>query len=232
MNIILLLILIFLVFFLLFILFRGKQKDSQSSPPIPKYISIPNYEVLILENLLSESECKELIQLAKNNKMDQSQVVSDKSTSDYDLDSRNSFQVWMDAKTNPILSKLSKKSQEITGYPYANQEMVQIVKYETGGKFDAHFDSCVQPDSICQEMNRKAGERRTTLLVYLNDDMEGGETEFVEIGKKIKPSPGKAILFHSTNEKDQTIHQSKHRGCPVTKGEKWIATIWSHSLPY
>jgi hypothetical protein len=118
MNIILLLILIFLVFFLLFILFKGKQKDSSSSPPLPKYISIPNYEVLILENLLSQSECKELIQLAKNNKMDPSQVVSDKSTSDYDLDSRNSFQVWMDAKTNPILSKISKKSQEITGYPY------------------------------------------------------------------------------------------------------------------
>jgi prolyl 4-hydroxylase len=235
MNIILLFVLLFFIvfIFLLYLFQMNKDNKQKLEEPIgPKYISDPNYNVQIFEGLLSDSECKELIQIAKNNKMEPSQVVSDKSTSAYDSDWRNSSQIWMDAKTNPILTKLSKFSEELTGYPYVNQEMVQIVKYEIGGKFDAHFDSCVHQDSICKEMNRKAGERRTTMLVYLNDDMEGGETEFVEIDKKIKPQTGKAIMFQSTNDKDQTIKESKHRGCPVVKGEKWIATIWSHSLPY
>jgi hypothetical protein len=46
--------------------------------------------------------------------------------------------------------------------------------------------------------------RFATILLYLNDDMEGGETEFprwlnaeTSEGLKIKPEVGKAVLFYN-----------------------------------
>jgi prolyl 4-hydroxylase len=46
--------------------------------------------------------------------------------------------------------------------------------------------------------------RFATILLYLNDDMEGGETEFprwlnadTSEGLKVKPQVGKAVLFYN-----------------------------------
>jgi prolyl 4-hydroxylase len=191
-----------------------------------------DYDVEVINNLLTKDECDQLIHLAKTKNMTDSHVVSDDKVNEYDSKSRKSKQCWMSAATNPVLKKLSKVSEDLTGFPFLNQELVQIVKYDQGGKFDAHYDSCVKNKKICDEMNRGAGERRSTLLVYLNDDMEGGETEFVKKNLKIKPEKGKGILFYSTDNNDNLIKDSMHRGCPVEKGEKWIATIWSHPQPF
>lgn len=230
---ILLIIISFLILYLVFThLNKRKEEEKFSNLFSVMPISSKKYELQIFPNLLTKDECEQIIELAKKNNMSPSQVVTDKSTSDYNVDSRNSVQIWFNPKTHPVLQKLSKISEDLTGYPFENQEYVQIVKYDVGGKFDEHYDSCLQSEKICQQMNRGAGERRTTLLVYLNEEMEGGETEFVILNQKIKPEIGKAILFYSSDDQDKILKDSKHRGCPVLKGEKWIATIWSHALPF
>lgn len=192
----------------------------------------PDYKVQELQDLLTKEECQQMIDLAKSSLMVESSVVDSKGLYSSNKDFRKSFQTWMYSHTHPVLRKLSNASIDLTGFPFSHQEMIQIVKYEPGGKFDAHYDACVYNDKICKQMNRGSTERRTTLLVYLNDEMEGGETEFVVLNKKVKPETGKGILFWSTNEQNQLFHESKHQGNPVTKGEKWIATVWSHGAPF
>jgi prolyl 4-hydroxylase len=190
------------------------------------------YKVHEYPKLLSSEECDEIVSLAKKNGLSQSYIVSNDKLNAYDVNLRKSEQTWLSRTSNPLIEKLSKISENLTGIPQSNQEMVQIVKYERGGKFDAHFDPCVTDEKICKEMNRNAGQRRTTLLVYLNDVTNGGETEFVNIGMKIKPEKGKGILFWSTDENEKILNESKHRGNEVVDGDKWIATVWSHHRPY
>jgi prolyl 4-hydroxylase len=190
------------------------------------------YKVHEYPNLLSSEECDEIIRLAHNNGLTESKVVTNDSLNGYDVNFRKSEQTWLSRTSHPLIEKLSKISENLTAIPQSNQEMVQIVKYEKGGKFDAHFDPCVKGEKICKEMNREAGQRRTTLLVYLNDVKKGGETEFVNIGIKIKPEKGKGILFWSTDENEKVLNESKHRGNEVVDGDKWIATVWSHHRPY
>ena len=104
-----------------------------------------------------------------------------------------------------------------------------VAKYDKNGKFDSHYDCCVYDDEEkCRIMNGNSGERRSTLMIYLNDDFEGGETEFEKIGLKIKPEKGKAILFWSTDDNGKTIDNSLHRGNKVISGTKMICTKWSH----
>jgi prolyl 4-hydroxylase len=52
-----------------------------------------------------------------------------------------------------------------------------------------------------------------TLLIYLNDSFEGGETCFFGPDMKIKPSVGTVIMFD---------HERLHQGAMVVNGCKYI----------
>lgn len=69
--------------------------------------------------------------------------------------------------------------------------------------------------------------RFATILFYLNDDMEGGETSFprwlnaeTSQALKVKPERGKAILFYNMLPDGNYDERSQHAALPVRKGEK------------
>jgi len=190
-----------------------------------------NYIILEIPALLTPKECDEIVETAKAVGMEDSEVTSydnDFSTK-LDENQRKSKQVFLQDSTGPLFEKIANITQKITKLPIKNQEMLQIVSYEEGGRFDEHFDGCIYDDiTYCNKINRNAGERKATLLMYLNDNFEGGETEFVYLDIKIKPKKGKAILFINTTDDQKIIGESLHCGHPVYKGQKWICTKWIH----
>lgn len=196
---------------------------------------VDGYVILEIHNILNNRECEIIIDLATKQGLDKSNIWSygsDNGTA-VDDEHRNSKTTWLMDEQNAACMKLAKLSETLTGIPRSHQEMLQVAHYDEGGKFNEHFDACVFTDKeYCDRMNNNAGERRSTLLIYLNDKFAGGETEFVNLGIKIKPEMGKGILFYNTTEDDILIEQSLHKGCPVVNGEKWICTKWSHALPY
>jgi len=74
--------------------------------------------------------------------------------------------------------------------------------------------------------------RFATMLFYLNDDMEGGETSFprwlnaeTSEALKVKPERGKAVLFYNLLPDGNYDERSQHAAMPVTKGEKVRALL-------
>ena len=61
-------------------------------------------------------------------------------------------------------------------------------------------------------------------ITYLNDDYEGGETEFLNQGIRVKPEKGKTVIFPAS-------YTHRHRGNPPIGGPKYIATTWANVLP-
>ena len=61
--------------------------------------------------------------------------------------------------------------------------------------------------------------RCLTWMIYLNDDYEGGETEFLYYKKRIQPEKGKLLIWPAG-----MTHC--HRGGLVLKGTKYIVTGW------
>ena len=103
-----------------------------------------------------------------------------------------------------------------------------MVQYKPGQLYEAHWDACdPKKDERCNLDVLKGGLRFATFIIYLNDNIEGGETEFPLINKKIKPEKGKGILFFNL-EKDLLNRRelSKHAGLPPTRGEKWMCNKW------
>lgn len=236
MNRILLYLILFILIIFIFNCYFGlifdnfQNLDTLSKYNIKKYL-FDDYEIWEISDLLTPEECNKLITYTTNFGLHTSEVLTydNNKTSKIDSDYRKCKQAWIPDNNNEVVQKLAKISQDLTNIPISHQEQTQVAFYEAGGQFKEHYDSCVYEDKeYCNRINSGAGERRSTLLVYLNNDYVGGETEFVELGLKIKPQTGKGILFWSTDNNDKLLLKSKHKANPIISGNKWIATKWSH----
>lgn len=68
--------------------------------------------------------------------------------------------------------------------------------------------------------------RHLTTMLYLNDVIDGGETEFLYQNRRIKPRAGRVVIFPV----DWT---HTHRGNPPLSGDKYIMTSWLyHTSPH
>ena len=72
-----------------------------------------------------------------------------------------------------------------------------------------------------EKMDMKSSTRVLFYILYLNDDFEAGETEFLYQQKRFKPKTGSMILAPS----DWLF---THRGNPPIGGTKYIVTSWAH----
>jgi prolyl 4-hydroxylase len=181
-----------------------------------------NYYVLEIENILSNDECDRLIKYSKNKTLSDSVVFNN----NYNTvnDTRISKTTWFELNENDVVSKCSNIAKKITKKNDNNLEKLQLVYYPVGGYFRPHHDA-TKNSSIITDVT----SREYTLLVYLNDVEEGGETVFPKLNLEVKPKKGKGILFRTLDENDKIIPESLHGGNPVIKGEKWICNNWIHN---
>jgi hypothetical protein len=86
----------------------------------------------------------------------------------------------------------------------------------TGGFHNWHYEA----------FSGISSDRVLTYTLYLNDDFQGGETEFLYQGVRVEPKMGRFCLFPCS-----FLHT--HRGNPPLKGTKYILTGWVNDLdPY
>jgi prolyl 4-hydroxylase len=181
-----------------------------------------NYDVIEIENVLSREECNELINLSIKNGLENSTVWNSDDSKTINYSHRISKQTWL-SNNHPLIHKICMLSEKYTGFPMYKQELLQVVKYDIGGKFEDHYDAWA-----FGQINRSNGQRKCTFMIFLNDNYVGGTTEFPIIRKKIIPKVGKAIIFRNTDSNENIIYQSLHRGNIISHGSKWICTVWSH----
>jgi prolyl 4-hydroxylase len=180
------------------------------------------YFLYEIDNILSSAECEQLIKYSKYKQFKDSTVFN--SYSNVINDNRKSKTTWFKLNENEIESKCSKIAKKLTNTDDCNLEDLQLVYYQIGGYFRPHHDATKDAN-----VNTIVTSREYTLLIYLNDIEEGGETVFPYLNLEIKPQKGKGILFRTLDDNDKIIPESLHGGKPVIKGEKWICNKWIHN---
>lgn len=106
-----------------------------------------------------------------------------------------------------------------TGLPVEAMEGPQVLRYEVGQEFQPHHDF------LPPKISAVKGQRLLTAIVYLNDDFEGGETDFPLLKLRLRAPAGDAIYF--ANVKQGALDaRTLHAGLPPTRGEKWVLSQW------
>lgn len=105
-------------------------------------------------------------------------------------------------------------------------EQIQCQRYDVGQEYKPHFD-------YFNTMNQAPitdNDRLATMILYLNDDFQGGATSFDNLGKEYQPKVGSALFFEYNYMPEINIF-TYHAGCPVTDGNKKILTLWFRKSP-
>jgi len=139
-------------------------------------------------------------------------------------DIRVASNYFFDEQSFPEILPLKNQISKITNIPIYFQEQFCLIKYTEGGKYDPHYDS-PDPDLVDDD------PRMYSFIFYLNDDYKGGETHFPDLDNKhIKPKKGKMVYWRNFDDQQDMDHTKIHAGLPVTKGTKWILTLWVRDI--
>ena len=188
--------------------------------------------IVKINNLLTDEEIEEILDLAKGNFQKSNIVVDGKLV--YNDAQRNSSTAYLfeDGLPNKYSKRIEKIIKRICYLLSCERNYLEImaVRYRKGEYFGSHVDYFED-----HEINKldSAGQRIATFFVYLNtlQKEDGGETEFTKLGIKSRPKKGDAIFFlNQDSETGEMLPKTEHQGNPVlTDTVKIGVNIWARS---
>lgn len=178
--------------------------------------TVLNREPLIMrfERVLTDDECRELIESAAP-RLKESRLVN-KVVSEI----RTSRGMFFEEDESPFISRIERRIAQLMHMPVEHAEGLQVLHYGPGQEYRAHHDYFA-PGTPSARNNRIS-----TLVIYLNDVEEGGETVFPLLEIAVKPKRGSAVYFEYFYGNPELNHLTLHSSAPVIRGEKWVATQW------
>jgi prolyl 4-hydroxylase len=207
----------------------GRVRAADREVQIGFVLRNPN--VALIENLLSEDECAKMIQLSAG-KLRRSEVVATEQAGYEVSQVRTSDGTHFQRGENALVTRIEARLAALCGVPIEHGEPLQILHYQPGGRYLPHHDYFESDQVGGQASLQQGGQRIITVVTYLNDVPEGGDTTFPELELAIKPRRGCAVYFEYHNHAGQVDPRCLHAGEPVIRGEKWIATKWIRKHPY
>lgn len=120
-----------------------------------------------------------------------------------------------------VVGAINRRIAAVTETDFSQGEPLAITRYGIGDQYRAHLDTL--PDN--------SNPRATTVIIYLNENFEGGETHFLAVDIRVRPLAGSALMFHNQSADGQPDAATLHAGLPVETGVKWIATRWIRQDP-
>lgn len=201
-----------------------------------------------IKNFLSQTEVEHIMYLTTGMELHRSTTAGSQDASrDQTRNTRTSLNTWVYREKDQIIDTIYRRAADLLRidealmrprskdeYPKMSSrgsiaEALQLVHYDVGQEYTAHHDFGYSD----MFSNKQQPQRFCTLLLYLNEPEEGGETEFprwvnaeTREGLAVEPEIGKAVLFYSQLGDGNMDDWSQHAALPVKKGEKWLMNLW------
>ena len=168
---------------------------------------------LVRENFFTPDECKGFIDYSEKQGYSEALIRARGQGEVMNKDVRDNDRViWDNTQVATQLFQLVKDlvPQEIEGdggkwIPSGLNERFRFYRYKDGQKFRPHVDGAYQRSETELSL--------ITLLIYLNEEFEGGTTYLIGVNENIHPKTGMLLLFD---------HKILHAGMAVTAGTKYV----------
>ncbi|MBT2116286.1 2OG-Fe(II) oxygenase [Dyella sp. LX-66] len=194
--------------------------------PVRVSTSLDSPVVRVLDGLLTDGECEELIGLASP-RLARSLTVDEAGRHQTD-ERRTSNGMFFRLAETPLIERIERRIAKLVDLPMDHGEGLQVLHYQPGQEYEPHFDWFDPTQPGFAAVTARGGQRIASIVMYLNTPEEGGGTGFPAAGLTVTALRGSAVYF-AYDTGDQS---SLHAGLPVLKGEKWIATKWLRERPY
>lgn len=179
---------------------------------ITKQPLVADNDLFTLAHALSPAECTKMIALAEARGFSEAPVTIGVNRYMMIPDLRNNKRVMIDdvELAEALWPRLEAYMPKRIGayHPVGLNERFRFYRYESGQQFDWHRDgSFVRSDEE---------QSFLTLMFYLNDDCQGGTTDFMFVADdalRVVPQTGMGLVFS---------HPLYHRGAPVLSGKKYV----------
>jgi predicted 2-oxoglutarate/Fe(II)-dependent dioxygenase YbiX len=158
----------------------------------------------VVEGVLSPAECAALIAKIEALGPTDAPITTSRG---FELrpELRNNTRVMFDDV--PLARRLFEKVRPIVPpqlegmAPVGANERLRCYRYQPGQYFAPHFDGCFTRNPV-----NPVEKSLLTLMVYLNDPAQGGETHFPDAEITVKPRAGMALLFdHGLLHESRTL---------------------------
>lgn len=183
---------------------------------LPSDHSPENAMAFVVRGVFSAEECKKLIKGAEGHGFGRALVNVGGGRQRLIADYRNSKRCMLDDETTAAwmwerIKRFVPKEYR-AHKPAGLNERLRFLKYHPGDFFAAHFDG-----TYVRQSGPKEGEiSLLTLLVYLNEDYEGGRTTLLDRFESehlpVEPTTGSILI---------TQHDVYHEAAMLTKGIKY-----------
>jgi prolyl 4-hydroxylase len=192
-------------------------------------INLHHPRIVVFANLLTDDECDALVE-ASRPQLARSETVNRESGGTELNEARTSEGTYFFHDASPLLERINKRIAQVTRWPLAHGEPLQILHYGVGAEYQPHYDYFSLEDAGTPTLLAHGGQRVATLITYLNTPDAGGATVFPDVGLEVAAIRGHACFFSYDRPDPST--RTLHGGTPVTAGEKWIATRWMREGVY
>ena len=213
----------------------------------------------VWHGFMTHEECDHVIATAEP-LMEPSGVIDSKTGAPTIDPIRTSYGAFLPIGYDDVVQRIEKRCADWAMIPVDHQEQLHVLRYAPGQQYKDHHDAF--GDEVKEKISTfdNGRQRAATILMYLDDVEEGGETVFPHVdarwsatadktggwgdgespnwsqcasrGPAVRPKKGDALLFYDLNLKGEFENTALHAGCPVIKGTKWTATKWIHEQPY
>lgn len=192
----------------------------------PIEVVFTNPDIMIFHQIMSNAEIDKVITISKpllNRATVHNPITGKLEFAHY----RISKNCWLNGKHDPLIDRVNRRMTALTGLNLQTAEDFQVQNYGLAGHYDPHFDfSRDLKNSTLGQLG--TGNRIATVLLYMSDVEAGGATVFPYVGARVMPSKGDAVFWHNLLQSGEGDFRTRHAGCPVLKGWKWVSNKWIH----
>lgn len=196
-----------------------------ADPSVHK-VPVEKAEIYATSQFLSAAECEHVMKL-----IDEVARPSELFEDVYRDGYRTSYSGDVD-RGDSVVRMVERRISDLLGIDLDWGESVQGQRYEPGQQFKEHCDWFDTKAKYWQEEAERGGQRSWTVMAFLNEVEQGGETFFPNIGIKVPPQAGALLMWNNALPDGGPNHDTLHAALPVEKGVKYVITKWFRTRPW
>jgi prolyl 4-hydroxylase len=193
--------------------------------PAVEQVCSEGAEIFLVKGFLKRRDCRVLVDAINRNAVPSPLYRSD------DLPLYRTSYTHHFAIDDPLPVSCEEYIADFLGIDLVHSERMQGQRYTAGQEFKHHCDYLETGEAYWHTEGPRGGQRTWTAMICLNQPTEGGETDFPELGLRIRLATGAMLVWNNMTPEGVPNTRTLHAGLPVRRGVKHVITKWFRQDP-